>query len=226
MNAVALASKPRTIVYPESDGQPMAENTVQFEWIATIKGNLEDLFRDDGTVFVAGDLFWYPVEGHPEIRQAPDVFAAQKRPKGDRSSYRQWEEGGVPPTVVFEILSPSNRALEMSRKFTFYEHYGVSEYYLYDPDANALTGWERRGERLIEITAMHGWISPRLGIRFEWTDETLLLYRPNGSRFLSFVELARQRDELREQSEQALQENAALKKRIAELQAQLGKPSS
>ena len=34
------------VIYPESDGQPMAENTRQFEWIVTIKGGLEVLFRD------------------------------------------------------------------------------------------------------------------------------------------------------------------------------------
>lgn len=32
------------IIYPESDGQPMAENTKQFRWIVTIKENLEILF--------------------------------------------------------------------------------------------------------------------------------------------------------------------------------------
>ena len=34
---------------------------------ATIQGGLDALFRDNPQVFVAGDLLWYPVEGHPEI---------------------------------------------------------------------------------------------------------------------------------------------------------------
>ena len=29
------------IIYPDSDGQPMADNTKQFRWIVTIKENLE-----------------------------------------------------------------------------------------------------------------------------------------------------------------------------------------
>jgi hypothetical protein len=29
------------IIYPDSDGQPMADNTLQFRWITTIKTNLE-----------------------------------------------------------------------------------------------------------------------------------------------------------------------------------------
>ncbi len=51
-----------TIVYPDSDGQPMADNTLQFQWIVVIKENLEVLFADDPNVFVAGDLLWYPLE--------------------------------------------------------------------------------------------------------------------------------------------------------------------
>jgi hypothetical protein len=60
------------IVYPDSDGQPMTENTLQFEWIVTIKGGLEATFRNRPDVFVAGDLLWYPVEGEPQIRSSAD----------------------------------------------------------------------------------------------------------------------------------------------------------
>ena len=80
----------REIVYPDSDGQPMADNTKQFRWIVLIKENLEYLFVENEAVFVAGDLLWYPIEGRPDIRVAPDVLVAFGRPKGDRGSYRQW----------------------------------------------------------------------------------------------------------------------------------------
>lgn len=133
------------IVYPESDGQPMAENTLQFRWIVTIEGGLDAIFINDPNVFVAGDLLWYPVEGEPTIRTAPDCMVVFGRPKGDRGSYRQWEEGGIPPQIVFEILSPGNRAGAMERKLKFYEYHGVDEYYIYDPDNGDLIGWRRVG---------------------------------------------------------------------------------
>jgi hypothetical protein len=38
------------IEYPETDGQPIAENTLQFQWIVTIKEGSEALFRDDSKV--------------------------------------------------------------------------------------------------------------------------------------------------------------------------------
>jgi hypothetical protein len=62
------------IVYPESDGQPMADNTLQFRWIVTVQGGIDALFKDDSNVFVAGDLLWYPVERNPKIRTAPDIL--------------------------------------------------------------------------------------------------------------------------------------------------------
>ena len=70
------------VIYPDSDGQPVANNTIQFGWIVEIKQNLDWLFADDPNVFVAGDLFWYPVEGRNKIVNAPDVMLVLGRPKG------------------------------------------------------------------------------------------------------------------------------------------------
>jgi len=191
------------IVYPETDGQPMAENTLQFRWIVTIEGGLEGLFAKDPNVFVAGDLFWYPVEGHPEIHQAPDTLVVFGRPKGDRGSYRQWVEGGIAPQVVFEVLSPGNRAGELARKFEFYERYGVEEYYIFDPDERELSGWTRKGDRLQEIASMEGWCSPRLQIRFEMVSGDLRLFRPDGKPFATFQELMEQIEKAQHDKEQA-----------------------
>lgn len=200
--SIGFHKRPRpAILYPDSDGEPMAENTLQFEYIVTIKGGLDAQFRDDDNVFVAGDLLWYPVEGHPETRQAPDVFVAFGRPKGYRGSYMQWVEGGIAPQVVFEILSPGNRHGKLVKKFEFYKRYGVEEYYVYDPDEDVLEGWLRTNGKLVEIAEMRGWVSPLLKVRFEQAGGELHLYGPDGRRFLSFVELAAQRD--REQHERA-----------------------
>ena len=194
--------KPKTIEYPDSDGQPMAENTLQFEYIATIKGGFDALFRDDPQVFVAGDLLWYPVEGQPETRTAPDVFVAFGRPKGYRGSYCQWMEADVAPQVVFEVLSPGNRAAELLRKFRFYTDHGVEEYYVYDPDRGTLNGWLRSGADLHEIPAMAGWSSPRTCVRFFLEEGRLVLMEPAGRRFATYVELAAEVDDQRRRIEQ------------------------
>jgi hypothetical protein len=71
------------VIYPDSDGQPVANNTIQFRSIVEIQQNLDWLFADDPNVFVAGDLFWYPVEGRNTIVNAPDVMVVLGRPKGE-----------------------------------------------------------------------------------------------------------------------------------------------
>jgi Uma2 family endonuclease len=179
------------VEYPDSDGKPMSDNTKQFRWITIVKYNLDWLFANDENVFIAGDLLWYPVEGNPKRRAAPDVMVAFGRPKGDRGSYKQWEEAGIPPQVVFEILSPGNTVNEMASKLAFYDRHDVEEYYVYDPDTNALSGWERLDGYLTEIPVMQDWISPRLGIKFDLsTPPELQIYRPDGEVFLSFEQVS------------------------------------
>ncbi len=204
--------------YPDSDGKPMADNTLQFRWMQTLQGNLDGMFHNDANVLVVGDLLWYPVQGHPEISTAPDVYTVFGRPKGERRSYKQWEEGDIAPQVVFEIMSPSNTKKEMDAKLAFYERYGVEEYYLYDPDGLKLWGWRRVRGKLRPIRKMDGWVSPRLGIRFDLSGKKLVVYRPDGGRFYTFNELVQQMEDLEERAGEA-EERA---RRLAERLRQLG----
>jgi Uma2 family endonuclease len=201
---MTIAARPASdVIYPDTDGEPMAENTIQYRYLTMIKGGLEVLFRDREDVFVAGDLFWYPVEGAPEIRTAPDVLVAIGRPKGDRGSYLQWEEGGIPPQVIFEILSPGNRTADIIAKFLFYQRYEVQEYYVYDPRRGELSGWLREEAELREIPEMQGWVSPLLGVRFALAGADLRLFSPEGRPFLTYEELAAQRDRAEAQRDHA-----------------------
>jgi Uma2 family endonuclease len=190
------------IEYPDSDGQPRADNTKRFRWITIIKGGLDAIFRDNPNVFVAGDLLWYPVRGDNRTRTAPDALVAFGRPKGDRGSYIQWLENNHPPDVVFEVLSPGNTPNEMERKREFYRQYGVREYYLYDPDAPAFAAWHRSGNMLRAVRNPVGMTSPLLGVRFDWDSHLneLAIIGPDGRRFNDYVEVVAQL----EQSESAL----------------------
>ncbi|MBE9115141.1 Uma2 family endonuclease [Lusitaniella coriacea LEGE 07157] len=210
-----------TILYPDSDGQPMSDNTKQFRWIVVIKENFELLFAEDADVFVAGDLLWYPVEGNNKLRQAPDAMVVFGRPKGDRGSYKQWEEGNIAPQVVFEVLSPGNRLKAMAHKLQFYDRYGVEEYYVYDPDDVELIGWVRREGQLDVISEMESWVSPRLGVRFEVASDRIIIYRLDGERFYTFVELAQLREQERQRAERESQRAERERQRAEDAIAQL-----
>ncbi len=199
------------IIYPEDDGKPMSDNTKQYLWLVLIKEALEWLFQSSPDVFVAGNLLWYPVEGNIKIRNAPDVMVIFGRPKGHRGSYQQWKEDNITPQVVFEVRSPGNSQTELDEKLVFYDCHGVEEYYLYDPQKNDLSGWLRSGTRtegnwrLQVINPIEGWVSPRLGIRLELSQTELEIYRPDGERFATYVEMAQRAEQERQRAEQERQ---------------------
>jgi len=197
-------------LYPDSDGKPMAENTVQYDWIVRLVANLKHLFRGQ-TVFVAGDLLWYPqqVPAPPAPCQAPDVMVVMGRPPGDRGSYKQWEEENIAPQVVFEILSPSNSAREMLNKQRFYREHGVLEMYFYDPDSDDFWGFVRPnlGQDFTSVTPLNfPWVSPTLGIRFELFDDGLGVFTPEGEPFKDPGEIFAERDQAQSERDQAQQE--------------------
>lgn len=103
----------------------------------------------------------------------------------------------------------------MDKKLLFYDRYGVEEYYIYNPDRNALSGWLRAEDGLDAIQQMDGWVSPRLGIRFDLSGEELQIDRPDGSKFYSYVEICQlleQEKQRAQQAEQRLEEMEALLK--------------
>jgi Uma2 family endonuclease len=158
----------------------MADNTEQFGWIHLLWRNLDRALPD----FVAGDLLWYPVEGEPKIRVAPDVLVALGRPKGRRGSYRSFDEAGVHPQVVVEVLSPSNSLREMLGKVQFYQRHGVQELWIVDPEGPTAYAHVRSANGSLDLIGHEGgFTSPLLGVRFERKDGNLSVFHPDGTPF-------------------------------------------
>ena len=139
------------------------------------------------------------------------------RPKGYRGSYQQWLEDNIAPQVVFEIISPGNRMVEIFKLFKFYENYGVEECYFYDSKDNELIGWLRSDGKLNYIESIEGWVSPRLEIRFETASGDLEIYQPDGLKFLSYVELSRQMEQERQEKELVQQKADRLSEKLREM---------
>lgn len=184
------------VIYPDSNEKV---------WIAEIKQNLDWLFADNPNVFVAENLLWYPLEGRESVATTPDIMVVFGREKGERSSYCQWEEWGIAPQVVFEIISPCKTAIDMDKKLLFCDRYGVEEYYIYDPNKNELRGWLRGEDGLDIIPEMENWVSQRLKIGFVPSPEGLQLYRPDGVSFKTYVEMFQELEKERQRAEQAEQ---------------------
>jgi Uma2 family endonuclease len=130
MDTITTAVQP--IHYPERDGKPMAETDVHIDVLIYLREALKDYFRNEPQVYVAGNMLFYYEEGNPAACVAPDVFVVQGVAKGERRTYKLWEEG-QPPSVVFEITSRGSRLEDLGTKRALYAMLGVREYFLYDP---------------------------------------------------------------------------------------------
>ncbi|MFN0127675.1 MAG: Uma2 family endonuclease [Verrucomicrobiales bacterium] len=186
------------IIYPIDNGEPLSNDTEHLKWITFVKNGLEDWYGDRADVFVAADLLWYPVEGRPDISKAPDVMVVLDHRAGERLSYKQWEENGRPPNVVFEFISKSNSADEMIDKLEFYSEMGCDEFFIYDYRRGSFHAFRRNGcPSLVQKPADPDgtWLSRSLGMTFGLDAHgRLWVRRPDGKLMESQRELARRAD--------------------------------
>ena len=82
---------------------------------------------------------------------------------------------------------------------------------------HSLTGWQRGETGLTVIESLDGWVSPRLGVRFVFAEPELEVIRPDGKRFLSYVELMEQRDEIEQQRDEIEQQRDRMAAKLKEL---------
>ncbi|KPQ32107.1 MAG: hypothetical protein HLUCCO16_20665 [Phormidium sp. OSCR] len=109
----------------------------------------------------------------------------------------------------------------MVQKQVFYDNYGVEEYYIYDPDDVDLAGMIRREGRLDAIEDIQGWVSPRLGIRFQLDEDSLTIFTPTGEPFLGFIELDRRRRDAEERASRAEERAATAEARLQAIEQRL-----
>lgn len=227
----ALATEPvKPIVYPSSDGKPMAETDVHRDLMAELIHELDVHFSDQPDVYVSGNLLVYYVEGNPKKRFAPDVFVVRGVPKRKRRVYKLWEEGRV-PDVVIEISSSQTWGEDLQRKYNLFADLGVKEYFLFDPEYDYLPN-PLVGYRLVDFSykAMklldNRLYSEELGLELVDTGQTLRLFNPKTGSFLpTSGEEAQARlkaETAMRQAEEARQRAEAELQRLREKLKQLG----
>jgi Uma2 family endonuclease len=189
-----IPTTPTQIHYPESDGKPMGETDVHIDALIYLREALRDYFRDDPQMYVAGNMLLYYEEGNPAACVAPDVFVVQGVAKGERRTYRLWEEGQS-PAVVFEITSRGSRLEDLGTKRAVYAMLGVREYFLYDPLGEylrpSLQGYRlQEGEyQRIPPGGEGKLVSQALGLELRLEDGRLRVFNPTtGERLLTPAE--------------------------------------
>ncbi len=210
----------REIVYPESDGQPMAESDLHRKEMTYLIDALTERFRRADDIYVAGNLFFYYKKGDPRSVVAPDLFVVKGVAKRDRKVYKLWEEHRSPCFVV-EVTSDTTRDEDLSDKLTVYEHLGVEEYFLFDPLGDYLDP-RLQGHRIVNgryrpasLETDGSLISRTAGVTLRIEGEHLRLTETaSGRSFLRYEEAI-------DQSRQEREARHALEDEVARLRAEL-----
>lgn len=206
--------KETEIIYPSSDGEPLAESYSHLYAILTTLEVLKQYLAGRQATVLA-DQFMYYAQGFPRMRVAPDVMVIFDVAPGGRDNYKIWEEGQV-PKVIFEMTSEGTKNKDQEFKKTLYEQLGVFEYWLFDPRGEWISG-QLKGYRLEEDTykLITDGRSEPLQLRLVVEGEFIGFYREdNGEKLLIPDELA---EAVREKDAQL----ASTEQRLAEMEAKL-----
>jgi len=210
------------IIYPSSDGKPVAET---YDHLYAILITLEVLrqYLTGEQATVLGNQFLYYSKGFPKLRIAPDVMVIFDVQPGGRDNYKIWEEGQV-PAVIFEITSPGTKDQDLISKKDLYAQLEVKEYWLFDPKGQWITeklqGYRLRGETYELITDN---LSEPLQLRLAVEDKLIGFYRlDTGEKLLIPSELATALEQAQAQAEQERQRREELEAQLARYRQQFG----
>lgn len=195
------------IYYPESDGKPMAETDVHAKLLMYLRDSLAIFFTERENVYVTGNIMFYYEEGSPQDVVSPDVMVCFGIPKGDRTSYKSWEENDVLPSVIIELASRSTWHKDRTEKRELYEMLGVKEYYIFNPQypktLPAFMAFNLEDGELKKVTIENNRIySDLLELELVDTGKTLRLFNPQTQKFLkNAVELTEENNNLKAEIE-------------------------
>ena len=201
MSRLSLPSVKHPIIYPTSDGKPMAETDLHRRLMTELIATLQGFYAAESQVYVSGNLLLCYEEGNRRKHVSPDVFVVCGVPKHERENDLVWEEGHSPRFVI-ELTSSSTRKEDTGKKLELYRDVlKVREYFLFDPNEDYLTpamqGWRLVKGQYRPIRAVEGRLpSQTTRLHLERAGNELRLWNPETGAWLPTpAERADQADE-------------------------------
>ncbi len=176
-------------LYPESDGEPMAETDLHIRWIIWMRQVLEGHFAQRPDVYISGNIMMYDIEGPDHTAVSPDILVSFGIGKTDRRTYKVWEEGKA-PDFVMEFSSRRTYNTDLEEKVAHYATMAIPEYFLCDVDRRylptPLMGFRLDGDtyREISLDVDDGLRSEVLDLNFHILDDGLGIYSPSAGKWL------------------------------------------
>jgi Uma2 family endonuclease len=225
-----LRQLPSTAELPCSDDTPV-DNEDQNFIPNLLLFLLETIWKSRTDWFFGVDMAVYHTTGaNPRVPVVPDGFLSlgveRRKANKSRRSYAVWEENGIVPTLVIEIVSWTPGG-EYSEKQEIYARLGVLYYLVYNPEF-----WQRDKQQPFTLykliqgsyqAQLHEpcWL-PEIGLGIgrclygegEVQREVLGWYDATGNRYLTADERA---DQERQRADQERQEKEALLDRLRQM---------
>ncbi|MEC4985200.1 MAG: Uma2 family endonuclease [Oscillatoria sp. PMC 1068.18] len=135
---------------PYDDGEPL-ESSRHLYAMTTLIRSVEQAFAERTDYFVGGNMFVYFSATQAKNRdfRGPDFFfVANVDGSYERRTWTVWEENGIYPDVIIELMSESTASVDLQEKKEIYERtFRTREYYVFDPfNPDSLQGWRLNGK--------------------------------------------------------------------------------
>ncbi len=205
-----FAPQATPVIYPESDGKPMAETDTHRLLIFQLTDMLQYAFPN---AYVSGNICLYYEEGNPKKMISPDVLLCKSQPPDIKRIYLAWEDQAQLDLVV-ELSSVSTKAVDHNKKKRLYvETLQVPYYVIFDPEAIYLHAFERIDGQYQKIDGRFGRFHLKdLGISIGiQTDGFLRIYDAEGNPVWTTAErhdLEKEKAELAEEKAELAEEKA------------------
>ena len=134
--AATAAPEPDDVEYPE--GQWVAQSLWHGDAVRQATAALDHHFRERQDTLVAMEVRVYYVRGNDKVWLQPDVQVVFGVKRGNRSSFKVWEEGKA-PDFVLEVASPSTAETDAEHKALEYASIGVREFWRLDPTGSLMS---------------------------------------------------------------------------------------
>jgi Uma2 family endonuclease len=175
----------------ETDGVPLDSDWHRLE-IGLLAESVKQWLREQTDYYIGGNMFiYYRVKGLRRRRfRGPDFFfvkGASRTPI--RRYWVVWDEGGLYPNTIIELLSPSTAKEDLTTKKEIYERvFRTPDYFCYDPDTQQLQGWRLNKRKRYEplVPNDRGWLwSMELGL---WVGTWTGKYQGDEATWLRFYD--------------------------------------
>ncbi|NET00291.1 MAG: Uma2 family endonuclease [Sphaerospermopsis sp. SIO1G2] len=191
---------PREVIFPEkkaTDEPPKLENISNLQQIILLIQCLELWWSNRNDFYAASNLTIHYSERQlkPEELPSPDFFVALNVERKPRQSWVIWQEDGIYPHIIIELLTEQRASSNQELRKQIYQNtFRTPEYFLFDPSNFELAGFILMGGTYQPIQVNEqGWLwSQQLNLYLGVHRQQLRYFTPEGLIILTPEEFAQQ----------------------------------